>query len=220
MLQKGQGTFQRPLPTHLYRSHVKQPNTAALTISWRTLPFPKPRPRTSDKCASDSKLTLSVNLPSSYPDCWGKKGNEQDPEKSKDVHEREMKSGGTKKASGRMRNSGTHSSVHVSREIWDPCKRQAADAARGRSAWSPGSCLDYKNASWAASQDLRTQRKALLTDPAAHGSASLSLKLLLIVKITPHYPTHACCHTPENNSFYDSEYGIFITTVTFRNQYI
>lgn len=80
-----------------------------------------------------------------------------------------------------MRNSGTHSSVHVSREIWDPSKRQAADAARRRSAWSPGSCLDYKNASWAASQDLRTQRKALLTDPAArpYTAASLSLSLFL-----------------------------------------
>lgn len=220
MLQKGQGTFQRPLPTHLYRSHVKQPNTAALTISWRTLPFPKPRPRTSDKCASDSKLTLSVNLPSSYPDCWEKKGTSRIQRRAKMCTKERWRVGGGKKASGRMRNSGTHSSVHVSREIWDPCKRQAADAAWGRSAWSPGSCLDYKNASWAASQDLRTQRKALLTDPAAHGSASLSLKLLLIVKITPHYPTHACCHTPENNSFYDSQYGIFITTVTLRNQYI
>lgn len=51
-------------------------------------------------------------------------------------------------------------------------------------------------------------------------SLSLSLKLLLIVKITPHYPTHACCHTPENHSFYDSQYGIFIITGKFRNQYI
>lgn len=107
------------------------------------------------------------------------------------------------KASGRMRNSGTHSSVHVSREIWDPSKRQAADAARGRSAWSPGSCFDYKNASCAASQDPRMHRKALLTDPAAHPydtaslSLSLSRKLSLIVKITPHSPTHICCHTPE-----------------------
>lgn len=133
-------------------------------------PVPKARPRSSDKCPSDRKLTL-VAAYHPHPDCW--KRNEQDPEKSKDVHKRVMK----KKASGRMRNSGTHSSVHVSREIWDPSKRQAADAARRRSAWSPGSCLDYKNASWAASQDLRTQRKALLTDPAAHPYTAASLSL-------------------------------------------
>lgn len=86
--------------------------------------------------------------------------------------------------------------MHVNRETWSPSKRQAADAARG-SAWSLGSCLDYKNASRATSQDVQqTERKTLRADrtaaarPLARGAVSLSLSLprSLIVNFTPRSP--------------------------------